>query len=101
MSAVLLASSGAGVGILIIVYIAVIVFEIAALWQVVREGAVGPAGPRIIPFYNYYIDAQDRGPTGMVADPLLHPDREHHRLDHRGHRLGEVVRQEQRLRRRA
>jgi len=51
---VLLASSGAGVGILIIVYIAVIVFEIAALWQTfVKAGHPGWAA--IIPFYNYYV----------------------------------------------
>jgi uncharacterized membrane protein YhaH (DUF805 family) len=50
----LLASSGAGVGILVIVYIAVIVFEIAALWQVfVKAGRPGWAA--IIPFYNYYV----------------------------------------------
>ena len=52
--AALLASSGAGVGILVIVYIAVIVFEIAALWQVfVKAGHPGWAA--IIPFYNYYV----------------------------------------------
>ncbi len=53
MSAALLASSGAGVGILIIVYIAVIVFEIAALWQVFVK-ASKPGWAAIIPFYNYY-----------------------------------------------
>ena len=53
-SAVLLASSGAGLGILIIIYIAVIVFEIAAFWQVfVKAGQ--PGWKCIIPFYNYYI----------------------------------------------
>ena len=59
MSAALLASSGAGIGILIIIYIAVIVFEIAALWKVfVKAGQPGWAA--IIPFYNYYIVAEDR-----------------------------------------
>ena len=54
MSAVLLASSGAGVGILIIVYIAVIVFEIAALWQVfVKAGDEG--WKAIIPIWNTII----------------------------------------------
>jgi Family of unknown function (DUF5684) len=52
--AALLASSGAGLGILVIVYIAIIVFEIAALWQVfVKAGHPGWAA--IIPFYNYYV----------------------------------------------
>jgi Family of unknown function (DUF5684) len=54
VTAVLLASSGAGVGILVIIYIAVIVFEIAALWRVfVKAGRPGWAA--IIPFYNYYV----------------------------------------------
>ena len=54
MTAVLLASSGAGVGIVVIIYIAVIVFEIAALWRVfVKAGRPGWAA--IIPFYNYYV----------------------------------------------
>ncbi|MGO9855433.1 MAG: DUF5684 domain-containing protein [Acidimicrobiales bacterium] len=52
MTAVLLASAGAG--FVVIVYIAVIVFEIAALWQVfVKAGRPGWAA--IIPFYNYYV----------------------------------------------
>ncbi len=54
MSAALLASSGAGLGILIVIYIAVIVFEIAAFWQVfVKAGQ--PGWKILIPFYNYYI----------------------------------------------
>jgi hypothetical protein len=54
VAAVLLASSGAGVGIMVIVYIAIIVFEIAALWQVfVKAGRPGWAA--IIPIYNYYV----------------------------------------------
>lgn len=52
MSAVLLASGGAV--ILIIVYIAVIVLEIAALWQVFVKGG-RPGWAAIIPFYNYYV----------------------------------------------
>ncbi len=52
MTALLLASSGAG--LIVIIYIAVIVFEIAALWQVfVKAGRPGWAA--IIPFYNYYV----------------------------------------------
>src|SRR5271157_731475 len=52
MTALLLASSGAGV--IVVIYIAVIVFEIAALWQVfVKAGHPGWAA--IIPFYNYYV----------------------------------------------
>jgi hypothetical protein len=50
--AVLLASAGAG--ILVIVYIALIVFEIAALWQVFVKGG-RPGWAAIIPFYNYYV----------------------------------------------
>ena len=54
MSALLLASSGAGVGILIIVGLAFIIFEIAALWQVfVKAGQPGWAA--IIPIYNIWI----------------------------------------------
>jgi hypothetical protein len=54
VTAALLASSGAAVGILVIVYIAIIVFEIAAIWQVfVKAGRPGWAA--IIPFYNYYV----------------------------------------------
>jgi len=50
--AVLLAASGAG--FLIIIYIAVVVFEIAALWQVFAK-ADKPGWAAIIPFYNYYV----------------------------------------------
>jgi hypothetical protein len=54
VSTVFASSSGAGVGILVVVYIAIIVFEIAALWQVfVKAGRPGWAA--IIPFYNYYV----------------------------------------------
>ncbi len=53
MPAALFASS-AGTGILIVVYIAVVVFEIAALWQVFVKGAK-PGWAAIIPFYNYYV----------------------------------------------
>jgi hypothetical protein len=52
VSAALLASSGAG--LFIIVYIAVVVFEIAALWQVFVKGG-RPGWAAIIPFYNYYV----------------------------------------------
>jgi hypothetical protein len=52
MSAAVFASSGAV--ILVFVYLAVIVFEIAALWQVfVKAGHPGWAA--IIPFYNYWV----------------------------------------------
>jgi uncharacterized protein DUF5684 len=50
--AVLLAAGGAV--FLIIVYIAVIVFEIAALWQMFVK-ADKPGWAAIIPFYNYYV----------------------------------------------
>jgi hypothetical protein len=50
----MLASSGPAIGILVIVYIVVIVFEIAALWKVfVKAGEPGWAA--IIPIYNIYI----------------------------------------------
>jgi hypothetical protein len=54
MSGLILATNGGVVGILVIVYIAVIVFEIAALWKVfVKAGQPGWAA--IIPIYNLYI----------------------------------------------
>ncbi len=54
MSALLFATNGGFVGILVIVYIAIIVFEIAALWKVfVKAGQPGWAA--IIPIYNLYI----------------------------------------------
>lgn len=54
MSALMLGTNGGEVGILVIIYIAVIVFEIAALWKVfVKAGQPGWAA--IIPIYNLYI----------------------------------------------
>jgi hypothetical protein len=54
VSASLLAANGGLVGILVIVYIAIIVLEIAALWKVfVKAGQPGWAA--IIPIYNLYI----------------------------------------------
>ena len=54
MSALLLATNGGFVGIMVIVYIAIIVFEVAALWKVfVKAGQPGWAA--IIPIYNLYI----------------------------------------------
>jgi hypothetical protein len=54
MSALMLGTNGGVVGILVIIYIAVIVFEIAALWKVfVKAGQPGWAA--IIPIYNLYI----------------------------------------------
>jgi Family of unknown function (DUF5684) len=52
MLALLLASAGVAVGI--VIYIAVIVFEIAALWMVFAKGG-RPGWAAIIPFYNYYV----------------------------------------------
>lgn len=46
--------AGAGIAIGVIVYVAVIVFEIAALWQVFVKGG-RPGWAAIIPFYNYYV----------------------------------------------
>jgi hypothetical protein len=53
MSALLLASSSAGAFVLIVVYVAVAVFLIAALWLVFAK-AQRPGWAAIIPFYNYY-----------------------------------------------
>jgi hypothetical protein len=52
----LLASAGAGIGIGVgaVIYVAVIVFEIAALWHVFVKGG-RPGWAAIIPFYNYYV----------------------------------------------
>jgi hypothetical protein len=54
-SSALFASSGAvaGVSIGIVVYIALLVFELAALWLVFTK-AERPGWAAIIPFYNYY-----------------------------------------------
>jgi len=50
----MLATNGGFVGIVVIIYIAIIVLEIAALWQVfVKAGHPGWAA--IIPIYNLYI----------------------------------------------
>jgi Family of unknown function (DUF5684) len=51
--ALLFASTAAGVAIGVIVYVAVLVFEIAALWLVFTK-ADRPGWAAIIPFYNYY-----------------------------------------------
>ena len=53
MSALLLASSSAVAFVLIVVYVAVAVFLIAALWLVFTK-ARRPGWAAIIPFYNYY-----------------------------------------------
>ena len=54
MSALMLATNGGLIGIMVIVYLAIIVFEIAALWKVfVKAGQPGWAA--IIPIYNLYI----------------------------------------------
>jgi hypothetical protein len=51
-----LASSGAAAGITIgvVIYLAIVVFEIAALWQVFVKGG-RPGWAAIIPFYNIYV----------------------------------------------
>ena len=91
MSALVLASVAAGAFVGIIIYVAVVVFLIAALWLVFAK-ADRPGWAAIIPFYNYYTMLKVVGRPGMVAGPLPHPHRELRRLDHRGDRLGEVVR---------
>jgi hypothetical protein len=54
MSALMLATNGGLVGIMVIVYLAIIVVEIAALWKVFAK-AGQPGWAAIIPFYNLYI----------------------------------------------
>ena len=54
MSALMLAANGGVTAILVLVYIAVAVLEIAALWQVFRK-AGQPGWAAIIPIYNLYI----------------------------------------------
>ena len=53
LSALLLASDAPAITIGIIAYVAVLVFEIAALWLVFTK-ADRPGWAAIIPFYNYY-----------------------------------------------
>ncbi len=53
MSALVLASVAAGAFVGIIIYVAVVVFLIAALWLVFAK-ADRPGWAAIIPFYNYY-----------------------------------------------
>ncbi len=54
MAALMLATNGGFVGIVVIIYLAIIVLEIAALWQVfVKAGHPGWAA--IIPIYNLYV----------------------------------------------
>ena len=67
----MLASSGA-FGILIVVYIVVIVFEIAALWQVfVKAGQPGWAA--IIPIYNVFVLTKLAGYHGATILLFLIP----------------------------
>ena len=54
MAALILATNGGFVGIVVIIYLAIIVLEIAALWKVfVKAGHPGWAA--IIPIYNIYV----------------------------------------------
>ena len=62
----MLATNGGFVGIIVVVYVAIIVFEIAALWKVfVKAGQPGWAA--IIPIYNLYILLKVIGTAGVVA----------------------------------
>ena len=54
MLGVLLASSKPFSGVLLVIPIAVAIFEIAALWKVFAK-ASRPGWAAIVPFYNYYI----------------------------------------------
>lgn len=67
-------SSSAGFGILIILYIVFVVFEIAAMWKVFTK-ARRPGWGAIIPFYNSYLYCKIAGRPGwwllLLFIPLL------------------------------
>jgi hypothetical protein len=48
------AGSGAGVAVLLVFFVAIVVFEIAALWPVFRKGG-RPGRAAIVPFCNRYV----------------------------------------------
>jgi uncharacterized membrane protein YhaH (DUF805 family) len=61
--AMLFAAGSSGGGILLLIYLALVVFEIAAFWKVfVKAGQPGWAA--IIPIYNYYIMLKILGRPG-------------------------------------
>ena len=72
MTTHLFASSSAGSAVIVLVYIAVVVFEIAALWQVfVKAGR--PGWGAIIPFYNIYLICKIAGRPGWWVLLFLIP----------------------------
>ena len=70
MSALVLASVAAGAFVGIIIYVAVVVFLIAALWLVFAEGRSARMG-RDHSLLQLLHDAQGGRPTGMVAGPAI------------------------------
>jgi len=70
--ATLFAAGSSGAGVLLIIYLAVIVFEIAAFWRMfVKAGQPGWAA--IIPIYNYYIMLKIIGRPGWWLILFLIP----------------------------
>lgn len=57
------AGSGSGAGVLAIIYLAVLVFEIAALWKLFKK-AHRPGWAAIIPIYNTYVMLKIAGRSG-------------------------------------
>jgi hypothetical protein len=69
----MLASSGSGaLVILLVIYLAVIVFEIAAVWKIFVK-ANQPGWGAIIPFYNFYLMCKIVGRPGWWLVLLLIP----------------------------
>jgi hypothetical protein len=60
--AIVLASSG-GAAVFLLIYLAVVVFEIAAIWKVFTK-ANQPGWGAIIPFYNIYLMCKIAGRPG-------------------------------------
>ncbi len=86
----LLSASASG-AIVVVVYLAVIVIEIAALWKIF-EKAGAPGWAAIIPIYNAYVLLEDRRAPGVVALAVLHPADQLDLRDHRGERPVEELR---------
>ena len=73
--------AGAGAGLLLW-YIVLYVIGALAFYGIFKKANKTPWAA-FVPFYNFYILLEVVGPPGLVADPLLHPDREPDRLHHR------------------
>jgi len=68
----LLAASSAGSGIVLVIYIAVIVLEIAGWWMILSK-AGKPGWGAIIPFYNIYLFCKVAGRPGWWLILFLIP----------------------------